>query len=171
MEGHDLMKTTPKQETTPAPASTTLRNSINEADSDVSDEAFGDDSFGSQGAASAKIDNVYRLPPPKDFVYVNSVRQEPQESYHTGTAIYVYPQNLIRDDTKQKTTVKYVQEPSSTLTPPPLPIRRQQEYQEGPVAVRVYPDGTPVRDTQENVVPQDEDLRQYLLSKVRLPEY
>lgn len=171
MEGHDLIKTTPKQETTPAPASSTLKNSINEADSDVFDEAFGDDSYGSQGAASAKIDNVYRLPPPKDFVYVNSVREQPQESYQTGNAIYVYPQNLIRDDTKQKSTVKNVQEPSSTLTPPPLPIRRQQEYQEGPVAVRVYPDGTPVRDTQENVVPQDEDLRQYLLSKVRLPEY
>lgn len=43
---------------------------------------------------------------------------------------------------------------------------------EGPLVVRVHPDGRPVReDEDQNVVPQDEDLRQYLLAKVKLPDY
>lgn len=149
------MKTTPKVTTTTTPKPQDL----------LDDEQISDNSFGSQGEASAKIENVYRLPPPKGFVYANSV----EESYQSGQPQYRYPQNAIPVDQYQKGSTFYVKYPATTLTPPPPPTTTRRSYQEGPVVVRVYPDGTPVRDSQ-NSVPQDEDLRQFLLSKVKLPE-
>lgn len=146
MQGHKMMKTTPPPTTTPKPQEN-------------------EQSFGDQGEASAKIENVYRLPPPKGFVYVNSVEEE----YQSGQPLYRYPQtqNSIPVERYQKGSTQYLKYPATTLTPPPPPTTTRR-YQEGYV-VRVYPDGTPVKDTQ-NVLPQDEDLRQFLLSKVKLPD-
>lgn len=158
-EGHEMMKTSPPKQ---------QRSTTTSKPNNIDDESFSDNTFGSLGEASAKIDNVYRVPPPKDFVYPNSIQERPLESYQTGNALYVYPKNSISNE---KRTTTFVRMPSTTLTPPPLPIRRQQEYQEGPLIVRVYPDGRPVKDPEQNLVPQDEDLRQYMLAKVKLPEY
>lgn len=147
MQGHKMMKTTPRvTTTTPRPNPTEEEQN-----------------FGDQGEASAKIENVYRLPPPKGFVYVNSV----EESYQSGRPQYRYPQNSIPTGKYEKATSVYLKHPATTLTPPPPPTSTRG-YQEGYV-VRVYPDGTPVKDFQ-NSVPQDEDLRQFLLSKVKLPD-
>ncbi|KAJ8956305.1 hypothetical protein NQ318_015041 [Aromia moschata] len=70
LEGHPLSRTFPK----PKGSSTTAKpNSYD-------DESFGDtpnDEFGYQSAASAKIDNVYRVPPPKGFVEALG-KEEPQ---------------------------------------------------------------------------------------------
>ncbi|CAH1998851.1 unnamed protein product [Acanthoscelides obtectus] len=52
-----------------------------------------------------------------------------------------------------------------------LTSERSPEYPDlpltGPMEVRVYPDGTPVRENRP--LPQDEDLRQYKMSKVKIP--
>lgn len=105
---------------------------------------------GGEAAASAKLDNVIRVPPPKGFVYnPNSVQQEQEkvvERYDSGLPLY------------RKVSPKFF-----------TPTRRPQNI-EGPFVVKVYPDGRPVEDEQ-NDVPQDEDLRQYLLAKVKLPVY
>lgn len=100
--------------------------------------------FGSEAAASAKIDNVIRVAPPKDFVYKpNTLEQEPiVERIESGTPLY-------------RKSPKFFAPPS--------------QNSEGPLVVKVYPDGRPVEE--QNVVPQDEDLRQYLLAKVKLPDY
>lgn len=101
--------------------------------------------IGGEAAASAKIDNVVRVPPPKGFVFnkPNAVQQEEtfEERLDSGAPLY------------RKVSPKFYRRPF-----------------EGPLVVKVYPDGRPVEDEQ-NVVPQDEDLRQYLLAKVKLPAY
>lgn len=100
---------------------------------------------GGEAAASAKIDNVIRVPPPKGFVYhrPNAVEQDVEERIDSGVPLY------------RKVSPKFYQ---------------RRPTVEGPLVVKVYPDGRPVEDEQ-NVVPQDEDLRQYLLAKVKLPVY
>lgn len=104
---------------------------------------------GEEAAASARIDSVVRVPPPKGFT-ANVVEQE-AERIESGTPLYRKPSKYFRA---------------------PLPVaRRPPQGAEGPLVVRVHPDGTPVRDDEQNVVPQDEDLRQYLLAKVKLPDY
>lgn len=123
MQGHETVaKTAPK--TTPRPTQ----------------------EVGGEAAASAKIDNVVRVPPPKGFVFnrPNSVQQEEEvveERIDSGVPLY------------RKVSPKFFRRPV-----------------EGPWVVKVYPDGRPVEDEQ-NAVPQDEDLRQYLLAKVKLPAY
>ncbi|KYB27120.1 rhythmically expressed gene 5 protein [Tribolium castaneum] len=112
MEGHEMMKTTKSR-----PSTTTKPNS------------YDDDSFGDYGAASSKIDNIYRVAPPKGFVY-----------------------------TVQTGTPQYISSPYSKF---------QQTYTEK-YAVKVYPDGRPVLENTSQQ-PQDDDLRQYQLSKVKIP--
>lgn len=123
MEGHEMMKTTKSR----PPTTTTKPNS------------YDDDSFGDYGAASSKIDNVYRVAPPKGFVY----------TIQTGTPQYTYNTPTV---SKNGAYTKF-----------------QQAYTEkyGPGVVKVYPDGRPV--IEHTSQPQDEDLRQYQLSKVKIP--
>ncbi|XP_044261391.1 rhythmically expressed gene 5 protein [Tribolium madens] len=118
MEGHEMMKTTKSR----PPTTTTKPNS------------YDDDSFGDYGAASAKIDNVYRVAPPKGFVY----------TIQTGTPQYTY-------------------------TPSVGPYSKfQQTHTPEKYVVKVYPDGRPVVE-HTSQLPQDDDLRQYQLSKVKIP--
>ncbi|CAH0548719.1 unnamed protein product [Brassicogethes aeneus] len=163
MDGHKMMKTTPKPKVT----TTAKPNSYD-------DESFGDDfgDFGAQGSASAKIDNVYRVPPPKGFVY----------QAQSGTPVYTYPHNMVpylsqfdkarRNQNNNQNTAytRFQNQYSSTTTSTEKP---QVNYQElpltGPMVVRVYPDGTPVREPQR--YPQDDDLRQYQLSKIKIPNF
>lgn len=154
MEGHEMMKTTPK----PTSSTTAKPNSYE-------DESFGDDfDFGTQSAASAKIDNVYRVPPPTNFII----------EMKSGTPLYTYPHNVvpylstvnkINNNDKlfnnyNKLQQIYNNKPASEYQVAPLT---------GPMVVKVYPDGSPVGEPEE--IPQDEDLRQYQLSKVALPNF
>lgn len=113
--------------------------------------------FGSEAAASAKIDNVIRVAPPKDFIFrPNTIDQEEQqqrqqpvvERIESGTPLYRKSPKFFAPQQQQ-----------------------QQQNGEGPLVVKVYPDGRPVEEQSNVVVPQDEDLRQYLLAKVKLPVY
>ncbi|RZC39784.1 rhythmically expressed gene 5 protein [Asbolus verrucosus] len=143
MEGHEMMKSTsyPRTTTTAKPNS-------------YEDESFAD--FGTQGAASAKIDNVYRLPPPKGFVY----------TIQSGTPQYTYPQNYQHITNRDKNGV-YTRFQQQYTTPG---ATQKNQPLTGPVVVKVYPDGRPVRESTSQV-PQDEDLRQYQLSKVKIPSF
>jgi hypothetical protein len=132
MEGHEMMKSANPRLTTHKPNS------------------YEDDSFGDFGAASAKIDNVYRVPPPKGFVY----------TIQSGTPQYTYPQNVQKTGAYTRFQQLY-----TSTTPPP---REYAGGLSGPAVVKVYPDGRPVRE-EASRAPQDDDLRQYQLSKVKIP--
>lgn len=45
----------------------------------------------------------------------------------------------------------------------------EEEPLSGPMVVRVYPDGTPVED--DSPIPQDEDLKMYQMTQMRVPNF
>lgn len=152
MEGHPLASTAPRMTTS---SSTAKPNSYD-------DESFGDDSFGYIGAASAKIDNVYRVPPPKGFV---PKVEEEEPTYPHNVASFLNAFNGPVEDREafekfQKQYTPLDSLPESGESIPEIPLT-------GPVVFKVYPDGTPVNE--EVPAHQDEDLRQYKLSKVPIP--
>lgn len=126
----------------------------------------GDVDFGSQAAASAKIDNVYRLPAPQSIL----------DEYHPSTT-NIYPHkvdshvNTFNNNFGKGGPFTKLQEQYGTASEESK-LNDSYEHEApltGPMVVKVYPDGTPVK---ENIpLPQDEDLRQYRLSKVKLPNY
>lgn len=155
MEGHDMMKTTPTRH--PITTTTPKPNSYEDTSFDVLEDA-----------ASARIDNVYRVLPPKNFYRL-----------HSGTPQYVtYPHNfqyIPNVDKVQKSGayMKFQQQyPAYSTTTPPPNRYNFENYPAvpltGPMVVRVYPDGRPVSETKPQM-PQDEDLRQYQMSKIRIP--
>lgn len=138
MEGHAMSGySKPKKSTT-----TPIPNSYDD------DQSFGD--FGEQSAGSARIETVYRVPPPKGFVF----------KLETGKPLYAYPQ--------------YIQNVEKTTYGDKLGFKANQPSQyieaplTGPMVVKVYPDGRPVRENDRKI-PQDDDLRQYQLSKTKIP--
>lgn len=153
LKGHTLAKTHPKPQST---STTAKPNSYDD------DESFGDDTyddFGSESAASAKIDNVYRVPPPKGFVV----------EFESGDSEYIYPKNVgaflnsfdgpVMDrEAYEKFTEPVTTTSSSDVESVPLT---------GPLVVRVYPNGTPVDEELPSVY--DEDLRQHKMAHVPLP--
>nr|CAI5833110.1 unnamed protein product [Callosobruchus analis] len=150
-----MMSKHPLSKTTTRPKSSTSTAKPNSYE----DESFGDVDFSIQTAASAKIDNVYRVPPPKGFV----PRVDPSvEDVHV-----TYPQvmDVLTEKKGVFTRFQAGEEPVSSTS------EKSLEYPElpltGPMEVRVYPDGTPVRENRP--LPQDEDLRQYKMSKVKIP--
>ncbi|XP_019876552.2 rhythmically expressed gene 5 protein-like [Aethina tumida] len=116
MSGHELEKATPEPQ-----ATTTAKPNSYDDELDLE--------FGSEGSASAKIDNVYRVPPPKGFVFG-------------------HPQNIVNEE-KHFVPVDY------------------EEPMGGPLVIRLYPDGSPVPEIRRT--PQDDDFRQYQLTKFKLP--
>ena len=144
MEGHEMMKTGQK----PRSTTTAKPNSFE-------DDSFSEENFRLQSAASAKIDNVYRVPPPKGFVYTAAA---PTIRYSTGVPQYKYPDST-RFTQNQQQQQQYA---------------NRRNYQEvpltGPMVVKVYPDGTPVRDHQPTL-PHDEDLHHYKMSKAKIPDF
>ncbi|XP_060534249.1 rhythmically expressed gene 5 protein [Cylas formicarius] len=145
MEGHPLMKTTPR----PASSSSSTTAKPNSYE----DQLFGGDydDFGSESAASVKFDNVYVVPPPKDFIVPKT---EPgSEKNNEEQSVFTRFQNDFRPIAVTTEKVVGAEEAAVLLT--------------GPMLVKVFPDGTPVRES--TVLPQDEDLRQYRLSKVKVP--
>lgn len=161
MAGHPLAKSLlkPRSTTTAKPNS-------------YEDEPFGDFELGSHGSASAKIDNIVIVPAPKEIV----------EQYKAQTQ-YTYPQNIVSYlnaiGTQKKGPYRRFQEqyPTSTTaritTEVPVDPMDEGMYQDapltGPMVVRVYPDGTPVKDSMP--LPQDDDLRQYQMSQVKIPNF
>lgn len=136
MEGHEMMKTY----NSPRPTTTAKPNSYD-------DESFAD----YDGAASAKIDNVYRVPPPKGFVY----------NIQSGIPQYTYPSN--NQLANRGKTGAYTRFQHLYTTP-------KYESLNGPIVVKVYPDGRPVIESTSHL-PLDEDLRQYQMSKAKLPTF
>lgn len=158
MKGHPLATSVPKVGSS---SSTAKPNSYDD------DESFGDDpyaDFGSESAASAKIDNVYRLPPPEGFV----------EKLEIGKSQYVtFPHNIasflqaVNGPVEDKGAYEKFQEQYTTDSPPVTGESIPDIPLTGPVEFRLNLDGTPV--DKEFPVHIDEDLRQYKLSKVPIP--
>ncbi|KAK9874184.1 hypothetical protein WA026_002537 [Henosepilachna vigintioctopunctata] len=140
MAGHAMASTTQKPQN--IVTTTAKPNSYD-------DQSF-DEEFGNQGEGSARIDTIYRVPPPKGFVF----------KIETGKPLYTYPHNFqyIPRVTKNSIVQQYV--PTTSRTPG----RFIDTPLTGPMEVKVYPDGTPVQGSRREL-PQDEDLRQYHLSK------
>lgn len=145
MAGHAMMKTTKK------PRSSTTTAKPNSYD----DQSFGED-FSYAGEASAKIETSYRVPPPKGFVYHTPV---PRRNILTDTPQYKYPLNA------NKKTLSLPQAGSFEI----ISVRKVYSNSplDGPMVVKVHPDGTPVKEAKIHV--EDEDLKQYKLSQVRIP--
>lgn len=154
MEGHALMKTTPKMRTTTTPKPNSYDDNL----------SFSAEDLGNQAAASAKIDNGYRVQPPKDFVYITPSPNGYQYNLYSGTPEYKQPQGV-----KPQNQLPFENILSSTSVPKKFVAPYGQDVPlTGPMVVRVHPDGTPVQEGPESI-PQDEDLRQYMLSQIRLP--
>lgn len=152
MEGHAMQRPIKKRR----PSTTAKPNSYE-------DQSFGD--FGSQSEASAKIETYVKVLPPKGFIY------KPQFNVLTGVPQYKNPENeQYVQSTSDK--VKYNNPYGDTDLYENIPIR--EEYSQppltGPMVVKVFPDGTPVKEEIQEM-PYDEDLRQYKLSKVKLPSF
>lgn len=158
MSGHPIVSTA-----SPPSLATTAKPKPNSYD----DQSFGDIDFGSQAAASAKIDNVYRVAAPQNILDEYPTR--PQYTYPHNVASYLDTFNNFGKGGAY--TKMQVQFPTTT---PGETLKVDDSYEgeaplTGPMVVKVYPDGTPVKDTLP--LPHDEDLRQYKLSKVKLPSY
>ncbi|CAG9772751.1 unnamed protein product [Ceutorhynchus assimilis] len=159
MQGHRFQKTTPK----PQKKSTAKPNSYE-------DESFSDyDEYGSQSAASARIDNVYVLPPPKDFV-VKYVEEFPLNSKASIIDIIKTPDGngVFNRFQNQYRPISVTTEKVASSTRKPL-LNRENEFLTGRMVVKVYPDGTPVREATQ--MPQDDDLSQYQLQHVKIPNF
>lgn len=161
MAGHSLAFTTPKPKTT---SSTAKPNSYE-------DEPYSDLDFGSESAASAKIDNVYFVPAPNAILDQYSIRPQ----YHNTQTVPSYINNF-NNYGKKGVYAKFQEQYSrdATTTKKPSPVNEDDYFYEevpltGPMVVRVYPDGTPVKD--DVPLPQDEDLRQYQMSKIQIPNF
>lgn len=158
MAGHPLANSTPK----PARSTTTPKPNSYE------DEPYSDFEFGSHGSASARIDNVVVVPAPKDILNLYNV-QATRYPQQVGSAL-----NLIGVQKKGPYTrfqEYYPQTTSTTTERAPVDPMDEGMYQDapltGPMVVRVYLDGTPVEDSMP--LPQDEDLKQYKMSQIKIP--
>ncbi|KAG5868192.1 hypothetical protein JTB14_030265 [Gonioctena quinquepunctata] len=155
MAGHAMANQVPKTRST----TTAKPNSYD-------DGSFSDfNDFGSQGAASAKIDNVVRVLPPKGFL------GQTYTTYPHNVVSYVNTFNIPQ---KKGPYTRFREQYTSTTTTEKNP--REDPYETymndeapltGPMVVKVYPDGTPVKD--DHPLPLDDDLRQYQMSKVKIP--
>lgn len=159
MKGHPLALSVPTVSTS---SSTAKPNSYDDDESSFGDESYTD--FGSESAASAKIDNVYRLPPPEGFV----------PKFEGGKSQYVtFPHNVatflqaVNGPIEDKVAYEKFEQQYSTDSPPVTGENIPDIPLTGPVEIKVYPDGTPV--DKELPIHIDEDLRQYKLSKVPIP--
>lgn len=143
MEGHEMMQSNKKLKTT-----STFKP-------DDSEELYYGENESSD--ASARIENTNRVPPPKDFsasymIEVNKPKFSfPDKSPYTGGS-YTSSNNILELSTTEGIPI----------------IDTYGEYHRipltGPMVVKVYVDGTPVKDENQNL-PEDEDLKQYKLTK------
>lgn len=149
--------------TAPPTRATTMKIKPNSYD----DQSLGDIGFGSQAAASSKFDNIYRVPAPQNIL--DEYHTRPQYTYPHNVASYVNTfNNFGKGGAYTKMQIEY------TTTTPREKLMVDDSYEgeaplTGPMVVKVYPDGRPVKAGIP--LPQDEDLRQYKLSKLKLPNY
>lgn len=158
MQGHSSTKTPSRS--TPSPSVSKSQSYYDES----LDGYFGQE----EGAESAKVDSVYRVQPPRNFIYASS-----EYTISSGVPLYRQPseQYELQNDNYQITYQSSNKLQESTTDGIPI-IESFGNYHRvpltGPMVVRVHPDGTPV-DGDDTPLPQDEDLRQYKLSKSKLP--
>ncbi|KAJ8972645.1 hypothetical protein NQ317_008231 [Molorchus minor] len=148
LKDHPLSKSPPKEKptsTTPAP------NSYND------DKTLGD--FGSEGAASSDLDNVYRVPPPKEFI--EKIRNDTKASYPHNVATIIKNGETADDDSKNAFE-QFGDQHIMTMMGSRTPLT-------GPVVTKVHLDGSPV--LEEHPVHHDEDLKQHMWSQMPLPDY
>lgn len=164
MQGHRFQKTTPKP---PKKSATSKPNSYE-------DESFSDDEeYGTQSAASAKYDNVYIVAPPKDFV----LKISPTKSDYvdvpeiSGSSII----NILKTPDGKGIFNRFQNQyrPIAVTTEKIASSTEKHDFVDVPLTgrmvVKLYPDGTPVRESTQT--PQDDDLRQYQLQHVRIPNF
>ncbi|KAK5638696.1 hypothetical protein RI129_012991 [Pyrocoelia pectoralis] len=148
MEGHSVKKS--KVQTTTVKKPNSHENNI-----DIS--SLGSDDLGSEGLASAKIDNVHKILPPSDFKYEPS-KKSSHYLIKSGTPEYRKPpKQLPFEDILH-----------STVLNDDIDNYHQSTPLSGPAVVRVRLDGTPVDDSLYKV-PQDDDLKHHKLSQILLP--
>ncbi|XP_066144592.1 rhythmically expressed gene 5 protein [Euwallacea fornicatus] len=168
MEGHRFQNTTPKPE----------KKAMKSKPNSYEDDSFSDyEDYGVQNSGVARLDNVYVLPPPKDFV-INVADKEPQyvEEVTEGSGsvdILKTPdgKGVFNRFQNQFRPIDVTTEKVASSTKKPL-LNGEAHYihnpLEGPLVIRVYPDGTPVKESTKT--PQDYDLRQYKLQHVKIPK-
>lgn len=141
MKGHRFEKTTPK------PQKKSTKSKPN---------SYEDESFSDYDDYSPRLDNVYVLPPPKGFVVKVDSSEDKDVPESSGSEdILKTPDGEGVFDRFQN---QYRPVEVSTEKVAVSSARRST------VIVRLYPDGSPaVR------LPQDDDLRQYQLQRVRVP--
>lgn len=170
MEGHEMMDKVKQRR--PSSATTNYRTTTAKPNS------YEDDQFAWKtpanndytGAASAKIETVvYRLPPPKGFVITNGPSQyvSPKGGYvpqqtnnYQGQAVKVNQAQQFNYQQKQQFTTQDHEDDMAAGDGAPLT---------GPMVVKVHLDGTPVQEKAS--LPQDEDLKQYKMSKAKIPTF
>lgn len=105
-----------------------------------------------EAEGSAKVNDGQRLLPPSGFIF--------------------RPEEEIGDFQKQNNAITYSDNNGEGPEVEQYPFTSDYYRQTpliGPLVVRVYIDGTPVEDTRR--IPQDDDLRQYQLTKIKLPNF
>lgn len=156
MNGHEMMKTTKKPKT----STTTSKPKPNSYD----DPSF-DQEFGLSGEASAKVESVSKFLP-NTFVNQNDNNnnnkkikevKKPIRKISTGTPEYRYPTSV-----KDALPYEIINFQRPVYKNAPL---------DGPLVIKVYPDGTPVDDDSSKISIEDEDLKLYKLLKQRLPTF
>lgn len=156
MSGHPVLSS--RAPPFPSTTSTTKPNSYD-------DQSIGGLEFGSQAAASAKIDNFYRVAAPQNILDKFRSSQGQYTNFHKvasrDNAFNNFGTGGVYSRLEDYTT--------TSESPAAMDSYENEAPLTGPMVVKVYPDGRPVR---ANVpLPQDEDLRLYKLSKVKLPIY
>ncbi|ENN73268.1 hypothetical protein D910_02827, partial [Dendroctonus ponderosae] len=171
MQGHRFQKTTPKPQ---KKGSKSKPNSFE-------DESFSDyEDYEAGNEDSGRLDNVYILPPPKGFVSKvddEKTNDEAEVVEKSGTNIIDIlktpdGKGVFNRFQNQYRPVAVSTEKVASSTKKPI-LNRESYFIDfpltGPMVVKVYPDGRPVRESTQT--PQDDDLRQYQLQKVKIPTF
>lgn len=151
MNGHEMMKTTKKPKTI---TTTAKPNSYD-------DPSF-DNEFGLNSEASAKVESVSKYLPNSLINQRSNVKTVQSEEVPIRQISSDIPEYRYPDVVKEELPYDIINFQRPVYKNAPL---------DGPMIVKVYPDGTPVEDDDSNVRVEDEDLKHYKLLKQRLPTF
>lgn len=146
MNGHEMMRTTKK------PKTITTTAKPNSYDDQSFDEEFNYE-------ASAKVESVSKFLPNHFVNNGNKIEKNPpiERKIITGIPEYRLP-NVNNNEKELPFEIISFRRPVYKNAP-----------LDGPMVVKVYPDGTPVDDQTTFI--EDEDLKHYKLLKQRLPTF
>nr|XP_022899725.1 rhythmically expressed gene 5 protein [Onthophagus taurus] len=119
--------------------------------------------------ASAKIETVSKVLPPKGFNY----NQQPMILVGSGSPEYKLELNRFKNQEKDTFSFGPSSNKIQEATTENVKIFDSYgDYQriplQGPWVVKVHPDGTPVKGSSSETVPEDDDLRLYQMTKVAI---